>query len=97
MQITKEDVEHIASLARLDFSEEEKQRYRTHLEQILNYVQKLNELNTDDVEATYYVQYTRKTMRKDNPQPSLKREEVFKNVPKQSHGFFCVPKVIQKT
>ena len=97
MRITREDVEKIAVLAKLDFSEEEKECYRGHLEQILNYVQKLNELNTDHVEATYYVQHNRKAMRKDRSRPSLEREEVLKNVPKQAHGFFCVPKVIQKT
>jgi len=96
MHITREDVKKIAVLAKLEFSEEEMENYRGHLEQILNYVQKLNEVDTDQVEATYYVQYIKEAMREDRSMVSLDREDVLKNAPKEDQGFFCVPKVIQQ-
>ena len=96
MRITIEDVEKIAALAKLHLDEEEKDRYRAHLEQILTYVQKLNELNTEDIEPTYYVQYSEDVMREDRAEPSLPREKALQNAPLQAHGFVRVPKVISQ-
>ncbi|MBN2031624.1 Asp-tRNA(Asn)/Glu-tRNA(Gln) amidotransferase subunit GatC [bacterium] len=97
MRIQKEDVEKIAKLAKLQFSEDEIEKFRGHLEEILTYVNKLNELNTDGVEPTYYVQHAGDVMREDRVKPSLPREEALKNAPAQDKGFFRVPKVIDQT
>lgn len=97
MQITKEDVDKVVSLAKLHFSEEEKEKFRGHLDQILTYVEKLNELNTEDVEPTYYVQHTGEVMREDRVEKSLSQEEALKNAPAKVRGFVCVPKVISQS
>ncbi len=97
MYIQKEDVEKIAKLAKLQFSEDEIERFRTHLEEILAYVNKLNELDTEGVEPTYYVQHTGDAMREDQVKPSLPRQEALKNAPAQDKGFFRVPKVLDQT
>jgi aspartyl-tRNA(Asn)/glutamyl-tRNA(Gln) amidotransferase subunit C len=94
MQVTIQDVEKIAVLAKLCLDEEEKTKYREQLGQILTYVQKLNELNTEHVEPTFYVQHSVDVMRDDRVQPSLPREKALQNAPLQAHGFVRVPKVI---
>ena len=97
MKIQREDVEKIAKLAKLQFSEDEIETFRGHLEEILNYVNQLNELNTENVEPTYYVQHTGDVMREDEVKPSIPREESLKNAPAQDKGFFRVPKIIDQT
>lgn len=94
MKVTIEDVEKVAALAKLHLDEEEKKKYREQLEQILTYVQKLNELDTEQVEPTYYVQYAGDAMRDDRVTSSLPREKALQNAPLQAHGFVRVPKVI---
>ena len=94
MRVTKADVGKLASLARLRLSEEEKEKYRGHLEQILTYVEKLNDLNTEEVEPTTFVRQSEEVMREDEVEPSLYRRDVIKNAPAHSRGFFGVPKVI---
>ncbi len=96
MRVTIEDVEKIAALAKLHLNEGEKDKYRAQLEQILTYVQKLNELDTDDVEPTYYVQYSGDVMREDKVEPSLPRDKALQNAPLTAHGFVRVPKVISQ-
>lgn len=94
MQITPEDVEKIAALAKLKFADNEKEEIRKQMDQILEYVQKLNELDTDNIEPTYYVQEAAEALREDVVKPSLDREVALKNAPSPSNGFFGVPKVI---
>ena len=96
MRVSKKDVEKVATLSRLYFSEEEKEKFRFQLEQILTYVEQLNELNTENVEPTYFVQHTGDAMREDQVRASLPREEVLRNAPAKAHGFVRVPKVIQE-
>jgi len=95
MKITREDVDKIASLAKLTFTDEEKESFRGHLEEIVSYVEKLNELETESVEPTYYIQEPGNAFRKDEIRPSLSQEEALANAPGKAHGFFRVPKVIQ--
>lgn len=96
MQISKDDVKKIAALARLDIADNEVEKYQHHLEEILSYVQKLNELDTENVEPTYYVQDAKNVFRDDVVKPSLSQEDALKNAPEQSHGFFVVPKIISQ-
>ena len=96
MRITKEDVEKIAELAKLDVSEDEIEMYRSHLDQILDYVQKLNELDTENIEPTYYVQHSGDVLREDKAKSSLPREKALENAPAQTKGFVRVPRVIPK-
>lgn len=94
MKVTLADVEKIAALAKLHLDEEEKIKYREQLDKILTYVQKLNELNTEHVKPTYYVQHSKDVTREDQVEPSLPREKALRNAPLHIHGFVRVPKVI---
>ncbi|OGB98765.1 asparaginyl/glutamyl-tRNA amidotransferase subunit C [candidate division KSB1 bacterium RBG_16_48_16] len=94
MSVTIQDVENIARLAKLAFTEEEKKRFVDQFNQILAYVEKLNELDTDDVVPTYHVLDLKNVMREDVVEPWLTQEEALANAPKQKNGYFSVPKVI---
>ncbi len=94
MKITKKDVEHVARLARIKLTEEEKKKFTKQLDQILKYMDKLNELDTSKVEPTSHVLPLKNVMRKDKVKPSLPRDEVLENVPDKARGHFKVPKII---
>lgn len=95
MKISKKEIEHIAALARLYLSEEEKDLYGMQLSSILDYMEKLNELNTNDVEPTSHVLPLSNVMRDDMPKPSLFREEALMNAPDHTDKFYKVPKIIE--
>lgn len=95
MAITIEQVEHIARLARLQFSDAEKETLSEELSQILQYMEKLNELDTDGVEPLSHPTELLNIMRPDEVQPSFTTEEALKNAPSKQDGFFKVPKVIK--
>jgi aspartyl-tRNA(Asn)/glutamyl-tRNA(Gln) amidotransferase subunit C len=95
MAITIEQVEHIARLARLQFSDAEKETLSEELSQILQYMEKLNELDTEGVEPLSHPTELVNIMRPDEVQPSLTQEEALKNAPSKQDGFFKVPKVIK--
>lgn len=95
MSISREEVLHIAKLARLSLSEEEITMYTHQLGDILNYVQKLNELNIDDVEPMKHVLDMVNVLREDKELPSLSREDVLKNAPEHDKEFFKVPRVLR--
>jgi len=96
MSITVEQVDQIARLAKLEFSEEEKLEMAGQLAQIVGYVEKLNEIDTDDIEPTYHVIDINNVFREDEVKKSLPQTEVLKNAPKSKLGYFSVPKVIDK-
>ncbi len=95
MSVSLEEVRNIATLARLHFSDQQLEAYRENLNEILKYVEKLKELDTENVEPTFYVQDSKNSMREDTVRPSLPVEDVMKNAPSHAQGFFRVPKVIQ--
>jgi aspartyl-tRNA(Asn)/glutamyl-tRNA(Gln) amidotransferase subunit C len=94
MSVTLQQVESIAALAKLTFSDEEKETFVEQFNQILQYIEKLNELDTEDVEPTYNVLDLKNVTRADVAKPWLTQEEALANAPKSKHGFFSVPKVI---
>ncbi|WP_022853020.1 Asp-tRNA(Asn)/Glu-tRNA(Gln) amidotransferase subunit GatC [Thermodesulfatator atlanticus] len=95
MAITKEEVEHVAHLARLEFSEDEIDLFAEQLADILTYVAKLNELNTENVEPTYHALRLTNVFREDEVKESYPTDEILKNAPERENGFFVVPKVIK--
>jgi aspartyl-tRNA(Asn)/glutamyl-tRNA(Gln) amidotransferase subunit C len=95
MKITKEEVEHVAVLARLKFNEEEKERFTLQLNAILEYMEKLGELNTAQVEPTYHAVAQSNVFREDAVQPALPREVTLANAPDAEGGLFRVPKIIE--
>jgi len=94
MPVTIKDVEHIARLARLEFSEEEKQKFTHQLNQILAYMEQLNKLDTSAVEPLSHVIELSNVFRPDEVKPGLTPEEALKNAPAKTDKFFKVPKVI---
>ena len=94
MSVTVEQVDEIAKLAKLSFTEQEKVKFVDQFNQILKYMEKLNELDTSNVEPTYNVLNMVNVMRDDQQKQWLTQEEALANAPKSKHGFFSVPKVI---
>jgi len=95
VKISREEIEHIAVLARLSLSEEEKKVFGPQLSSILGYMEKLNELDTSDTEPTSHVLPLSDVMREDIPIDSLPREEALKNAPAHTDKFYRVPKIIE--
>lgn len=91
--ITEKDVKHIASLSKLEFNEEEIEGFVSDLNNIVNYVNTLAKVNTDDVKEISNLTPL-KELRKDEIKQSLSQEEAIMNAPKQKDGGFSVPKVV---
>ncbi|MBD2847770.1 Asp-tRNA(Asn)/Glu-tRNA(Gln) amidotransferase subunit GatC [Paenibacillus sp. IB182496] len=95
MSITIKDVEHVANLARLELSEEEKEQFTGQLNAILNYAEKLGELDTSGVEPTTHVLPITNVMREDEPRPSTGVDKAMRNAPDEDEGQFRVPAVLE--
>jgi aspartyl-tRNA(Asn)/glutamyl-tRNA(Gln) amidotransferase subunit C len=100
LKITREDVVRVAELAYLDLTEEELEKYRRQLDEILNYIGKLNELDTSGVEPMAQVladdQAADATMREDLVVPSAVADDVLLQAPDPEPPYFRVPKVIER-
>lgn len=96
MAVTVKDVEHIAKLARLECSNEEKQEFTHQLNEILAYVGQLNKLDTSNVEPLSHVVELNNVFREDEVKQGLTPEEALQNAPSKSERFFKVPKVISE-
>ena len=94
MSVTIKDVEHVAKLARLEFTDAEKEKFTHQLNDILAYMEKLNELDTSKVEPLAQVIELKNVFRDDTVRSSSPREEILKNAPDKNEEFFKVPKVI---
>jgi aspartyl-tRNA(Asn)/glutamyl-tRNA(Gln) amidotransferase subunit C len=94
MSVTIKDVEHVARLARLSFSEPEKEKLTLELNNILKYMEQLNSLDTSSVEPLSHVIELSNVFRDDVVLPGVTHEEALKNAPSKTNEFFKVPKVI---
>ncbi len=95
MSVTKKDVEKIAQLAKLKFKDSEMDEFTKDMNNILTYMEKLNELNTENVEPLSHPNEDSNIFREDVLKPSISTEEALKNAPDKDDKFFKVPKVIQ--
>jgi len=95
MALTLEEVEHIASLARLRLTDEEKARYREQLSAILDYMVKLKRLDTSAIEPTATVLPLRTVLRSDISRPSLPPDQLLANAPAAEAEMFRVPPVLE--
>ena len=95
MEISKEQVEHVAKLARLEVSEDEKAMFARQLSAILTYMDQLKEVDTEGVEPTATVLPTENVWREDAVRLSLAQEQALANAPDQADGFFRVPKILE--
>ena len=94
-KITIQEVEHVAELSRLEFGEEEKKKLAEHLAEILDYIDQLNELDTEEVKPTSHVIPVKNVVRPDVEGPLLTRDEALANAPSRVDGLFEVPKIIE--
>ncbi|MCG7385804.1 MULTISPECIES: Asp-tRNA(Asn)/Glu-tRNA(Gln) amidotransferase subunit GatC [Paenibacillus] len=95
MSISNNDVQHVAKLARLNLTSEEEQTLTGQLNAILKYAEKLNELDTENIEPTTHVLHVSNVMREDETKESLSIEQVMRNAPEEEDGQFKVPAVME--
>ena len=97
MKLDLATVEHVAALARLGLTDEEKERLRDQLSSVLDHISMLAEVNTDEIPPTAQVIELQSVMRDDVVEPSLPREMVLRNAPRQEDGYFVVRAVLDQT
>jgi len=95
MQISKQEVEKVAKLARLEVTEAEKDAFAKQLSQILTHVEQLNRYDTKGVEPTSTVMGQVNVFREDVVRPSLPVDKALANAPEREADAFCVPKIIE--
>jgi len=95
MPITREQVEYVANLSRIELTEEEKRLFTTQLDAILGYIQKLNQCDTRSVAEIPHSSPHTNLFREDVVAPSLPREESLANAPDQALGYYKVPRIIE--
>lgn len=93
--ISKEQVKHVAHLARLAVTEDEVEKMADELSAIIKYAEQLNELDTEGVEPTTHVLDMKNVMRKDEPREWITQEEALKNAPDKQDGLFRVPSILE--
>lgn len=93
--LTEEQVRHVAKLSRLKLSDEQIHQFTRQMGAILEYVEKLNELDTANVEPTAHVASLRNVFREDKAVPGMGLEKVLQNAPDRDGPFFKVPRVIE--
>ncbi len=96
MAVTRKEVEYIANLARLTFNDEDLENFTHEFNEILSYMEKLNELDTENVEPLSHPVENKNVFRADEVKPSIDREDALKNAPERTEEFFVVPKVINQ-
>ena len=94
MAISETQVEHIAKLARLQMSPEETGFYQKNMEKILDYVQQLEALDTDQIDPAYHAMTLHDHVRADIQQEGLSPGDTFKNAPHAEEPFFQVPQIL---
>lgn len=96
MKITDETVDHIAHLSRLEFKGEKKAAIKADLERIITFMDKLQEVDTENVEPLVFMTKEINRLREDIPAVTITQEEALKNGPKTDSDYFRIPKVLSK-
>ncbi|USK34221.1 Asp-tRNA(Asn)/Glu-tRNA(Gln) amidotransferase subunit GatC [Bacillus sp. F19] len=94
-RISKEEVKHVANLARLAITEEETEMLTTQLDAIITFAEQLNELDTTGVEPTTHVLEMKNILREDKAEKGLPVEDVVKNAPDHKDGYIRVPSILE--
>jgi aspartyl-tRNA(Asn)/glutamyl-tRNA(Gln) amidotransferase subunit C len=92
--ISRDEVEHVAWLAHIELTEEEKTLFTEQLNRILDYFRKIDEADTKNVQPTYHVLDLVNVYRNDKAKKSLPKQEPLKNAPKEEDGFFKSPRIV---
>ena len=93
MKISKDEVYHVANLARLEFEDQDAEQFAKQMDEILCYMDKLNELETSGVPATFHALSRENAFREDETRTSLNRQIALKNAPSDDEESFIVPKI----
>ncbi len=96
MKISKEKVQYTAQLAHLEIEEEKMEDFVKQFNQIIDYFELLNELDTSNIEPTYNVLDLKNVYREDIVKKGFTEDELLKNAPKKDGHFFCVPTTVEK-
>ncbi len=95
MSLSKEQIAQLAQLSLLDLSEEETEKFKGDLEEVIQYMDKLTELDLSDEEPMMLMDASKKLWRKDEIKESLSREKAFQNAPQIQHNHFAIPKTVK--
>ena len=95
-EITREDVKYVSNLARIELTGDEEKDMVRQLGRILHYVDKLNELDTENVEPTAHILPVQNVVREDKVRASLPVETVLGIAPEQTENMFKVPRIIEE-
>ena len=95
MPLTPEEVRHNARLARVGLSDDEVSRFQNQLSQILDYFERLQEVDTENVPPTAHTLAMHNVMRDDEPHPSIDKEEVLANAPQREGDHFRVRAILE--
>lgn len=95
MKLTREDIEKVAYLSRLELTEDEKSEFTGHINRLLAHFENLQQLDTESVEPTSHVIPVYNVFRADEVEPSLSPEEVVSNGPEVDGQCFVVPRVVE--
>lgn len=95
MSVSKEEVLHIASLARLNITEKELEKYTTDLSNIVDYANELESINVEGIKPTAHILDIKNVFRKDNVGDSHSREDILQNAKTKAAGCITVPKVVE--
>ncbi|NCA22319.1 MAG: Asp-tRNA(Asn)/Glu-tRNA(Gln) amidotransferase subunit GatC [Crocinitomicaceae bacterium] len=96
MKITDEIVDHIAHLSRLEFKGFDKEAIKNDMEKIIDFMDKLSELPTQNVEPLIFMSEEVNRLRDDVPAETITHEEALRNAPKKDSDYFRIPKVLDK-
>ncbi len=94
MKITKEEVLYVAHLARLDLDEASIDKFAAQIDEILGYIEKLNQVETKNIKATSHAIFMTNAFREDKQRAHLDRDQALANAPESEDGSFVVPKVV---
>jgi len=94
MKITKEEVLYVARLARLDLAEESVEKFAGQIDEILGYIEKLKQVDTEGIQPTSHAISLTNAFRDDEEKEPIQRELALANAPEQEEGSFVVPKVV---
>jgi len=95
MALSVKDVEYVSKLSRLSFGEDEKKDFVEKLNSVVEYIEKLEEVDVEGVKPMYHAVDVKNVFREDEVKPSFKREDMISNAPDVEGGCFRVPKVVK--
>ena len=90
------DIDYVSKLANIPLSSKEKSVFEKQLTDVLNYISKLNEIDTDSIEPIGHITNLQNVLREDKPAPSLSQDDAIKNAPKTYNGFFEVDAIFEE-